>query len=73
MAAALLVTPGVITDSVGFLLLVPPLRRLARKQIVRRMQVRFHTGPFGGKSRPGGGDDGVIDVESREPRDPPAP
>lgn len=43
LAGALLLTPGFITDTVGFLLLVPPLRNLllaaAREYLRRRMQL----------------------------------
>lgn len=55
VAGALLVTPGVLTDVVGFLGLLPPTRALIRKFLMRRfrskmeegsMQVQF--GFFGG-------------------------
>lgn len=55
VAGALLVTPGVLTDVVGFLGLLPPTRALIRKVLMRRfkskmeqgsMQVQF--GFFGG-------------------------
>lgn len=55
VAGALLVTPGVLTDVVGFLGLLPPSRTLIRKFLMRRfrskmeegsMQVQF--GFFGG-------------------------
>jgi UPF0716 protein FxsA len=55
VAGALLVTPGVLTDVVGFLGLLPPTRALIRKVLMRRfkskmeqgsMQVQF--GIFGG-------------------------
>lgn len=63
VAAAVLMTPGVLTDAFGFLCLVPPGRRMIRRAVRRRMQraaeegrVRVHVagdprGPFG----PGGG------------------
>ena len=35
-AAALLLTPGLLTDAVGFFLLVPPGRALVRKFVLRR-------------------------------------
>jgi UPF0716 protein FxsA len=34
---AFLITPGFITDIVGFLLLLPPTRALIRSQVVRRL------------------------------------
>ncbi len=55
VAGALLVTPGVLTDVIGFLGLIPPSRALIRKVLMRRfkskveqgsMQVQF--GIFGG-------------------------
>ena len=36
LAGALLVVPGFITDTVGFLLLLPPVRALARRLLTRR-------------------------------------
>ena len=45
---ALLLTPGFVTDAVGFALLTPPLRRWAYHHLQHRFMVRM--GPF-----PGGG------------------
>ena len=49
VAAALLVTPGLLTDGVGFLLLLPPTRAVARgvikrwiKRKIQLGQVHFH-------------------------------
>jgi len=66
VAGALLVTPGVLTDVVGFIGLLPPTRALVRKALMRRfrskmkqgsMQVQF--GLFGGASPgPNGGPSG---------------
>ena len=52
VAGAVLLTPGLITDAVGFFLLVPPGRRLVRDYVVAAAARRF------GVSRPP-----VIDVE----------
>lgn len=41
-AAALLLTPGVLTDLVGLLLLAPPTREIVRKFLARRLRNRFH-------------------------------
>lgn len=38
VASALLVTPGVITDAVGFLCLVPRFRALVKRIVVRRFE-----------------------------------
>lgn len=52
VAGALLVTPGILTDAVGFLCLVPQFRSVVKKQLRRRFermveqgQVQVHT-PF---------------------------
>ncbi len=51
VAGALLLTPGVLTDAVGFLLLVPP----ARRRIVRLAEVRLRGRvTVGAARRPGG-------------------
>ncbi len=51
-AAVLLVTPGVITDAVGFALLIAPIRRVVRKmlqaQFSHRVATRSTTVHFGG-------------------------
>ena len=41
IAGAFLVTPGFLTDGLGFLLLVPPVRETARRLIVSRYSGRF--------------------------------
>ena len=41
---ALLITPGFITDVLGFLLLLPPTRRLFRSVLVRRLGRRLVIG-----------------------------
>lgn len=38
VAAALLITPGILTDTVGFLCLVPPVRRAFKALLWRRLQ-----------------------------------
>jgi UPF0716 protein FxsA len=72
IAAALLVTPGVITDLFGFSLLVPPIRRRIRERLARRLQAKIVVGPFPGPSGTGMQDDEIIDVESRPPDEPPS-
>lgn len=44
-AGALLITPGFVTDTIGFLLLVPPVRAFIRKQVGKRVtgQTNIHT------------------------------
>lgn len=44
VAGALLVTPGVLTDVVGFLGLIPPTRALIRRVLMRRFQSKMQEG-----------------------------
>lgn len=71
VAGTLLVTPGVLTDSLGLLLLLPPVRSLAARGLRRwaasRVQVVDLRGSNGSPGAPHGRgpDDDVIDVVSR--------
>jgi UPF0716 protein FxsA len=40
LAGALLLTPGFVTDAVGLLLLLPPVRALLRAGLMRRLALR---------------------------------
>lgn len=71
-AGLLLLTPGFVTDGFGFLLFLPPVRRMIARWIAARVQVRgagafhFSTGPGGGgphHSGPAGDGGTVIDGE----------
>lgn len=54
-AGALLLTPGFFTDTVGFLLLIPALRRAAFQYLRSRMSVQaFHTGAPQDRAQPNG-------------------
>lgn len=72
VAGALLITPGFITDTLGFLFLIPPLRRRLAAALVaqaaRRAEVRVHTArnPPGSGGRPAAGPDVVIEGEWHE-------
>ena len=44
LASALLITPGVLTDRVGFLLLVPPFRTLLKAWVWNRLRRSVQTG-----------------------------
>jgi UPF0716 protein FxsA len=55
VAGALLMTPGFVTDSVGFLLLVPGLRRHAILALVARGVVATQHPAGRGSTAPGGG------------------
>jgi UPF0716 protein FxsA len=59
LAALLFVLPGFVTDALGLLLLVPPVRRLLFALLVRRLalaakQGRVRVGLFGSVGRPPG-------------------
>jgi len=63
-AGALLLTPGFFTDSVGFALLIPPVRRAVYRWLGKRVKVQsFSTGP---QPRPTHRPDDVIDGEFTE-------
>ena len=47
VAAAVLITPGVLTDLVGFLCLVPACRRLLRRYLKRRFERAVREGTVG--------------------------
>jgi UPF0716 protein FxsA len=57
---AFLITPGFLTDILGFLLLFPPtravIRRFAVKRLSNRVSARVVTGPGRGPGRGGPGD-----------------
>ena len=57
VAGALLLTPGFVTDGVGFILLTPPLRAAIAERVLARVQVMDATaGIYGGpgmSGRPG--------------------
>jgi UPF0716 protein FxsA len=59
VAGALLITPGVLTDVIGFLGLLPPSRALIRKALMKRLQSKMEDGSmqvqfgaFGGAASP---------------------
>lgn len=47
VGSAFLLTPGLITDSVGFLLLLPPTRALVVKIVRKQIEKRINTGDIG--------------------------
>ncbi|MCH8921546.1 MAG: FxsA family protein [Planctomycetes bacterium] len=65
IAGALLVTPGILTDLVGFSLLVPGCRRIVKRRIVRKFKQRFRLRGFTVDAEPGPGDNN----DERPPRD----
>lgn len=52
IAGALLITPGVLTDVVGFSLLLPPIRSVYRRWIKKRFVRGFQTRPGDRPGRP---------------------
>lgn len=50
VGAAFLLTPGVITDVAGFLLMVPPIRRLTAKGVIGYLKGRVTVVQFGGST-----------------------
>ena len=73
LAAALLVTPGVLTDVAGLLLLVPAVRRVVKSYLRQRFKTRFKFqayGPGGAAwTNESGDNDEIIDVDSRSVAD----
>lgn len=67
VAGAFLLTPGFFTDALGFLALVPPLRRAAIWAVIKRGIVTAH-GP-GGRQGPSGGKRGPDVIEGDWKRD----
>ena len=67
IAGALLLTPGFFTDALGFLALIPPVRRAAIMWFLRHVHVigPRDQGPRGPRQGPRGGGGNVIDGEYR--------
>lgn len=72
VSGAFLISPGFITDALGFLLLVPAVRDAIHRVVAKRLEGRVTTvvggsgGVFTGGDRPEPESPGVIDVESWE-------
>ena len=65
-AGVLLVTPGMLTDLLGFALLLPPFRRLVKRRIKYRFEARLRVFTHDGRPRPTGeppSRDKIIDVQ----------
>jgi UPF0716 protein FxsA len=63
MGGALLITPGFLTDTVGFALMVPWMRRRLADWVRRRVGVQLTGGAATGRNSPSAAD-AVIDVEA---------
>ena len=68
MAGGLLILPGFLTDTLGLLLLIPPLRQLVISRFAGRIRAFQQRGPTTGwRDGPSSGTDAeVIDAEYRE-------
>jgi UPF0716 protein FxsA len=68
-AGALMLTPGFLTDILGFLLLIPPTRAVVRAALLRRLRGRLGTGfrwvGAGPRTTSGGAAD-VFDTTGRD-------
>lgn len=60
VAGILLFLPGFITDAIGALFLVPPIRSLLGTFIIARMMVKMHHRQHGGNQKHQNGDESVI-------------
>ena len=47
ISGALLITPGVLTDFIGFIGLIPPTRAIVRKMVLKRLKKAMDRGSFG--------------------------
>lgn len=80
VAGILLLTPGFVTDSIGFLLFVPGIRNVIWSFLASKIKFAsfgggFGTGPNGGRGYPRGNNqsDGVVDLDPEEFSDIPNP
>ena len=80
LAGALLLVPGFVTDAIGFLLFLPPLRGYLFAQVTKHAEVRYHAAMAGTRQRRGAGGQGrgpIIDADyedlSESPAEPEAP
>ena len=75
VAGLLMLTPGFFTDTVGFLLLIPPVRSAIIAWLGPRLAARtVHVGPGMGAPRPPGHEGGTIDADYEDLTDgPPRP
>lgn len=63
LAGAVLLTPGFLTDTIGFLLLVPPVRALLRSWLGKYLKGKVHlVSPLHGEQPPSRPSDDFIDV-----------
>ena len=70
IAGAVLLTPGVLTDLLGFFLLIPPIRVVLKQYVIARFKDRIVVSGFSASPPHGGDSDDIIDVE-HHPSEPP--
>jgi len=75
ISGAMLITPGFVTDIIGFSLLIPAVRRILRTHLSSRMEFYMDTSGQDYSSRPRGdiieGDYEKVDPDQQEPHDKP--
>lgn len=62
IAGVLLITPGVLTDCVGFTLLVPPARGVLKRMVVARLRSKLQMQMWSNATPPEESEDGDRDV-----------
>ena len=70
VAGVLLITPGVLTDCVGFTLLIPPARKVIKRILIARLRgkLQMHGWPNAPRQQsPENGSDVIIDSHVVEP------
>lgn len=66
VSGAFLISPGFITDVLGFLLLLPPIRDLIHRIVAKRLTARVNVLDGDVRGPRPGPDEDVIDIESWE-------
>jgi UPF0716 protein FxsA len=66
IAGVLLLTPGFVTDSLGFLLFVPGIRDLVWRSVKDRIVVQSMSAGFDSRAKRPGKADGVVDLDEDE-------
>jgi UPF0716 protein FxsA len=69
-AAGLLLTPGFITDAVGFTLLIPPCRRWYKIRVKNWLKRNFKFQIVSMDNRQASNEDGVVDGQVLQPESP---
>lgn len=64
LAGALLLIPGFVTDALGFLLLIPPLRQMMVQRFLKKRVMPAGGRVYDGEARDA--DQGIIDVEHKD-------